>query len=71
MTDGKRLKKLVDESGFKVTAVCDYVGITRKTFYNKINGKSEFTATEIQKLCDKLNLTPKQRNDIFFAREVG
>lgn len=71
MTDTKRLRRIVEETGITVTAICDHTGMTRATLYNKLNGKSEFTATEIQKLCDELHLNPKQRNEIFFARKVG
>jgi transcriptional regulator with XRE-family HTH domain len=71
MTDGKRLKRIIEESGFKVTALCAKTGINRQFLYKKLKGEYEFTASEIQALCDELHLTAKQRNEIFFAREVA
>lgn len=71
MTDGNRLKRLIEQSGIKVTALCDRTGITRQTLYNKLNGKGNFTVPEITALTQELHLTATQRNEIFFASEVA
>jgi hypothetical protein len=42
------------------------LGITPKTFIDKRMNRSEFTASEIKKLCDILNIKEKERSRIFF-----
>ena len=43
------------------------MNLSRAGLYNKINGKSEFYASEIQKLSKLLKLDTDEREDIFFA----
>ena len=42
------------------------VKITKQTFYNKLNGKTEFTRTEIKALIEILQLTNDRIIAIFF-----
>jgi len=52
-----------------VEELCDFIGISKSAFYKKINGKSEFTRGEIEKICQRLNLSSPV--DIFFAEKVS
>ena len=45
------------------------LGISRSALYNKCNGKSEFTRTEIQKIIEFLNL--ESPIGIFFNAKVS
>ena len=42
------------------------LGISEQTFYNKLNGESDFKASEIKALRGELNLTSEEINYIFF-----
>ena len=47
------------------------LGIHRATFYKKLNGNSEFVASEIIAIKERYNLTVQEVQDIFFANEVS
>lgn len=67
MTDFEKLKEAITESGIPVSTIARRAGIERATFYNRLNGKSEFRASEIEGITKALRLTKKQRDDIFFC----
>lgn len=71
MTDVKLLNDKIDESGLKRNFIADQLGITPQGFYLKTSGKNEFTASQIQKLCDILKITAqKEIKAIFFNKKV-
>lgn len=70
MTDLKALRERMTDSGMTVKAIAMKSGILRETLYNRLNGKSEFSASEMLSLSDVLRLSPEERDAIFFAREV-
>jgi hypothetical protein len=45
------------------------LGISEQGLYNKLNGISEFKASEICALSDELSLSSQEREEIFFAKE--
>lgn len=67
MPSMKMLKKKISDSGMTVTAVCKNVGISRETFYNRLSGKGEFTASEIVAFTEVLHLSKKEREEIFLS----
>ena len=68
MTNVERLKSKVDESGLKNAYIAERLGISRASWYNKLNGKHQFTADEIKDLCAVLHITSlREKEDIFFA----
>ena len=68
MTDTMRLRKAIKESGLKRSEILKRSGIKAySTLRDKVDNKREFTASEITKLCDILNLSTEQREAIFFA----
>ena len=68
MTDSKKLKDKIKESGKKKGYLADVLGVSRVTFYNLINNKAEFKASQIDILCKELGITTlSERKDIFFA----
>ena len=71
MTDVKLLNDKIDESGLKRNFIANQLGITPQGFYLKTSGKNEFTASQIQKLCDILKITAqKEIKAIFFNKKV-
>ena len=70
MVDIEALTKKITESGMTTVFVCRKSGIDVRTFYNRLNRKGDFRAKEIIGLCDTLHLSKKERDEIFFARNV-
>lgn len=65
MANMELLREKIRDSGMTVTAISRKSGILRETLYNRMNGKGEFTASEIVALTDVLNLTRSERDEIF------
>lgn len=70
MANTKLLKEKIDECGYKLKFVAKQLEITYQGLLNKLQNKTEFTASEIQTLVDLLNLSETDRNAIFFAFDV-
>jgi len=71
MTDCMKLNNLIEDSGITITAICSKMGITRKSLYNKINGKTEFKVSELYALSKILHMSSEDRDSIFFADSVN
>lgn len=70
MTDVELLNAKIDESGLKRNFIAEQLGITPQGFYLKTSGKNEFTASQIQKLCDLLRITTQREiKAIFFCQK--
>lgn len=69
MTDITALNTFIKNSGMTITAIAEKAVIGRPTLYNKLDGKSEFTASEIVSLANVLHMTPEQRNAIFLSEK--
>ena len=70
MTDTMQLRKAISDSGLKISEILKRSGIKAySTLRDKVDNKREFTASEITKLCEILNLSTKQREAIFFATD--
>lgn len=67
MVNIELLKQTVADSGMTVVSITNRAGIDRATYYNRLDGVGEFTASEIDGLTRALRLTKKQRDEIFFA----
>ena len=65
------LKKKIDDTGMTVVAIAEKTGILRETLYNRLNGISEFKASEIVSLTRVLGLTKKERDKIFLSNKVN
>lgn len=70
MTNSELLKEKIEESGMTMVAIARKTGIKRETLYNKLSGKSEFTASEIVAMSKVLRLSVEEREAIFFAAMV-
>ena len=69
MTNKELLQEKIDKSGYKRSYIAKAIGL--KSAYSlalKINNKNEFKASEINALCEILNIsTLEERHAIFFA----
>lgn len=67
MTNTAILRAKIKESGYKMSFLARDIGITPYGFQRKVDGLSEFTASEIKTLCDRLDIPSSERDIIFFA----
>lgn len=67
MPDILLLKNKIKESGMTIKAIAEKSGILRETFYNRLKGNGEFTASEIVALTEVLNLSASDRDHIFLS----
>lgn len=70
MPDLAKLNEVIRDSGMTMVAIANKTGITRMTLYNRMNGKGDFTISEMVALSKVLHLDTETRNAIFFADEV-
>lgn len=70
MTNDYLLNKKIKNSGYRFGYLANQLNLSRAGLYNKINGKTEFLASEIQSLSEILNLDIHEREDIFFNKEA-
>lgn len=61
------LKALMTKFSFTNEDMANYLKITTATFNRKVNGKNEFTISEIEKIKELFNLSYEA---IFFSNDV-
>ena len=62
------LREAMREKGITVNRMCLEIGISRKAFWSKCKGKSEFKQSEIAKIVELLGT--KYGTAIFFPNSV-
>lgn len=67
MTNVELLREAIIKSGVTRTALAAAWGMSMPTFYSRISGNSEFTASEIVAATASLHLTIEQRDAIFLG----
>lgn len=71
MTDTIALQNRIDESGLKQEFIAKKLGLSSYGFAKKRDNETEFKPSEIEVLCDLLNITSlEERFAIFFAPKV-
>lgn len=69
MNNTELLELKIKESGKKKTYLAEKVGLSYAGFRNCIINKAEFKASQIEILCEELNITSlKERQEIFFTK---
>lgn len=63
---GERIKKILKYKGIKRIYLAKMMGISYNTLTNKLNGKSEFSALEVAKIKQILELNDELSINIFF-----
>lgn len=59
------LKDKITDSGVTIVWLSEKSGIERATLYNRLNGRGEWTASEIVGISSALKLTKADRDKIF------
>ena len=67
MFNKNKFRAKVIEKGFTMKQIAEVLYISEVTLYRKINGTSDFTRKEIQKLKEILKLDAKTTEEIFFT----
>lgn len=70
MVDITRLRKKIDESGYKLKFIAEQCGLTYQGFLPKLNGERDFTLKESWILKDLLKLSDEEWKAIFFSEKV-
>lgn len=66
MVNTTRLQDAINASGIPVSFLAKSLSISRRTFYSRMEGKTDFRLTEIQQLANALRLNPAEKELIFF-----
>ncbi len=64
--DTSLLLDRIKASGYKRSYLAKEMGISAESLRRKLNGLSEFTASEIGLLCTLLRITPSEAAAIFY-----
>ena len=68
MTNWELLDKKIEESGLRRGFIYERLGISRSAWSQKRNGRADFSASQIQALCEILHITKlSEKERIFFA----
>lgn len=70
MVNIAKLKKKIQDSGYKQKFIADKLGLSSYGFQLKRDGTSEFNASEIEALCELLKIDSTEMMEIFFAKGV-
>ena len=70
MTDTKRLRQKIEESGIKYTFIAEKLGLTKQGLSRKLEDGTDFKVPQMFILKDILRLSAKEAREIFFAEDV-
>lgn len=70
MINKKLLKVAMVMSGMTQSDLAKAMGMSTASMNYRINGKREFSISEIQLLCELLHLSDEQKLQIFFTTDV-
>ena len=65
MLKGRIIQKYGSLKNFR-----ELIGLSYPTIIGKLNGSTDWTVSEVQKLCRFLEIEPKDIPDYFFGQEV-
>lgn len=65
MTDCARLNDIIKNSDYPVNVIAAKAGMTTQSLHNKRTGKREFSISEMLALCEVLNISSVEREEIF------
>jgi hypothetical protein len=70
MTDTELLRAIIKKSGYKRMFIAKSLGLSYQGYLNKEEGRSEFRQSEIAALSEILDLSPTEREQIFFNQNI-
>lgn len=72
MVDTDKLKGLLVSKGFRQEDAAKQIGISTPTLNGKINNKTDFLSSEIEQLCELLEIRDaKTVVEVFFHKNVN
>lgn len=66
----KLFRIILLEKGISLKDIAKMLNISLVTLYRKMNGYSDFFRDEVRAICNYLNLSLEEREDIFFAPDI-
>lgn len=63
--DTELLDDYIENSGLRISYLCETLGISRQAFDKKRKGLISFRASEVYVLCDLLRIPPDMKKIIF------
>ena len=71
MFDSRKFRAALIMKGLSVEGLAKELGINASTLYRKINGISDFSRNEIQRIREIANFSSAELYAIFFAEELA
>ena len=70
MVNSAKLQGRIVEKGYKLGSFAAAMGVSHVTLRKKMDGIREFTARDIIKICELLDISRNEMPDYFFAQMV-
>ena len=67
MTNKLLLEMYIRRAGFTNRDLAKAAGISQTSFYDKMNGRTEFRQSEIKFITNHIGLTNEERDNVFFG----
>jgi predicted transcriptional regulator len=67
MTNKLLLEMYIRRAGFTNRDLAKAAGISQTSFYDKMNGRTEFRQSEIKFITNHIGLTNEERDKVFFG----
>lgn len=68
MTNTAKLKGKIVECGYSLTTFSEKMNLSRPCLRKKINGETDFKASEIEKACSILDIPANKLEEYFFYK---
>lgn len=68
LTNTLALRRAIEKQGLKYKFIAKEMGLSPYGLQKKIENDTEFKVSEVDKLTKMLNLSSKQKEEIFFAK---
>ena len=65
------LQAEIAKKGLSIPRLAEKIGISKKAFYEKLSGKTEFKRNEILSIKETLGISDERLLEIFFADDVS
>jgi predicted transcriptional regulator len=70
MINLKLLASTIEERGIKLSKLAEKIGLTYQGLKYKLDGRSEFKVSEVNRMTEVLRLSDAERDAIFFSQSV-
>jgi hypothetical protein len=71
MTNTELLERAIKDSGLKKVFLAEKIGLTPAGFYNCLNNRAEFKASQINALCELLGIKDLATKEAIFFANLG